>query len=341
MTASSRGLTGEISHIWGSLTSTQLTIGDSPGRLLSLANSRPRYWRQGLTVGEHHALVGVGAGAFGVAQTRYQTAKLTAANVQHAHSYVVETFADFGLLGVALNLGLLLAWVRASLVTLGRRGSPGQDSPGAQTLERDGSWALFGAVVAFGVSSAIDWTWFYPGVAIPALICAGWLAGRGPLERTVTGPRRMRAGPGAIMASTGLVALAVAAGWAIWQPLRSAGDVDAGLSAIAARDSGAALADANAAASEDPVSLTPLRELATIYTDMGDPARARAEYLKATTVQPQNPEPWLWLGQFELQTDPAAALRALRIAARLDVTNASTQASIGTALSATHLRRPR
>ncbi len=48
-------------------------------------------------------------------------------------------------------------------------------------------------VVAFGVSSAIDWTWFVPGVAVPALVAAGWLAGRGPLwERAAPLERRRR-----------------------------------------------------------------------------------------------------------------------------------------------------
>ena len=36
-------------------------------------------------------------------------------------------------------------------------------------------------VVTFGIHSFVDWTWYVPGVACVALLCAGWLAGRGPL----------------------------------------------------------------------------------------------------------------------------------------------------------------
>ena len=36
-------------------------------------------------------------------------------------------------------------------------------------------------VVVFGVHSLVDWTWYVPGDACVALLCAGWLAGRGPL----------------------------------------------------------------------------------------------------------------------------------------------------------------
>jgi hypothetical protein len=42
--------------------------------------------------------------------------------------------------------------------------------------------ALAATVVAFGLQSTLDWTWFFAGVAVPVLLCAGWLAGRGPLQ---------------------------------------------------------------------------------------------------------------------------------------------------------------
>ena len=44
---------------------------------------------------------------------------------------------------------------------------------------------MLAVVVIFGVSSLIDWTWFIPGVTVPALVCAGWLAGRGPIAEPV------------------------------------------------------------------------------------------------------------------------------------------------------------
>ena len=43
-------------------------------------------------------------------------------------------------------------------------------------------WAMAAVVVIFGVHSAIDWTWFVPGNVVPALLCAGWVVGRGPLR---------------------------------------------------------------------------------------------------------------------------------------------------------------
>ena len=115
--ASSRGLTGQISHVWSELTSTAPSsgVGNSPGRLAQLSNSRPLYWSEGLKVGEHSLLAGTGAGGFDTARTRYTTNPL---EVAHAHSYAIETFADFGLIGIALSLALLIAWGAAVRRTL-------------------------------------------------------------------------------------------------------------------------------------------------------------------------------------------------------------------------------
>ena len=84
LSASSRGLTGEISHLWDQLTSPVSTVGSAPGRLVQLGSSRPVYWREGLLVGEHHVLAGAGAGSFQTASLRYAKNKYAVA--AHAHS---------------------------------------------------------------------------------------------------------------------------------------------------------------------------------------------------------------------------------------------------------------
>src|SRR5581483_7688059 len=172
---SSRGLTGEASHVWSKLTSTAVPqVGNNPGRIAALSNTRPLYWSEGLKVGEHSLLAGTGAGGFDIARTRYTTNPL---EVAHAHSYAIETFADFGLIGIAVSLALLVAWGAAVRRTLSlRRGSEPEHA-----AERTGLITMLAIVVTYGVSSLIDWTWFIPGVTVPALVCAGWLTGRGSL----------------------------------------------------------------------------------------------------------------------------------------------------------------
>ena len=43
-------------------------------------------------------------------------------------------------------------------------------------------------VVIFGIHSAIDWTWFVPANAGVAMLCAGWVVGRGPLQARLARP---------------------------------------------------------------------------------------------------------------------------------------------------------
>ena len=50
------------------------------------------------------------------------------------------------------------------------------------SAERVGLLTLVCVVATFGIHSFVDWTWYVPGVACAALLCAGWLAGRGPLS---------------------------------------------------------------------------------------------------------------------------------------------------------------
>ncbi len=327
--ASSRGFTGEVSHVWSTLTSTTPSsgVGNQPGRLAELSNSRPLYWSEGLEVGEHALLAGAGAGGFDTARTRYTTNPLA---VAHAHSYAVETFADFGLIGIALSLALLVAWGAAVRRTLG---SP-QPPNASHAQERTGLVTMLAVVITYGVSSAIDWTWFVPGVTVPALACAGWLAGRGPLSEPGRAARPDRLPLGRVAAATAVLATALIAGWFVWQPLHSSDQVSAAINAMTRGDAPAALADARSAASSDPVSVDPLWEQAAIYSAMGDSASSRAELVKATQVQPSNAQTWQQLGSFDLQAHHAQlALAELHTALKLDRTAPLTRQLIDQARS--------
>ncbi len=330
--ASSRGLTGELSHVWSSLTSTSTVVSDNPGRLLQLGSSRPRYWHDGLLVGQHNLLKGAGALGYSTARTRYTT---DAFSVKHAHSYVIQTFADFGLIGVAISLALLIAWWIAARRTLGSRLGWANLTP-QQSAERSGLMTLLVVAIMFGIQSATDWTWFIPGVTIPALICAGWLAGRGPLTTTIGRPRERRPltqRPAAGALATFLAAFALLAAWVIWQPLRSADADAAAASAAVHGDATAAFSGARSAAASDPLAVQPLFELSALYTSI-DPAAARAELMRAVRLQPANIDTWLQLGYYELQAHQLGqALAALSKALALNPTSVAAQSLISQARS--------
>jgi Tfp pilus assembly protein PilF len=351
--ASSRGLTGEISHVWHQLTNTRGGEGNSAGRLVQLSNSRAGYWSEGLKVGSHDLLRGVGAVGYGTARTRYSQDKLIA---DHAHSYVIETFADFGLLGVLLSLGLLIAWAIATgrtlcarlprrlargLADLRARGARGPEDATAvgprgpaanppvvqftaeQARERAGLQTMLAVVVVFGVHSTIDWTWFIPGVTVPALMCAGWLAGRGPITRTVEAAKaraplqrvhgRLRVNEPLRLAGLALIAaLALVCVWMTVQPLRSSDADQASVNALAGGKLKLALSDANTALAREPVSVEPLWNLAAIYGTLGNTHQAKTELIDAVRLQPSNYSTWLQLAEFDLQVgNPREALALL------------------------------
>jgi hypothetical protein len=339
--ASPRGLTGEISHIWDEFTRPQASgVGDQAGRLLAVANSRGRYWSEGYQVGKHALLKGVGAGAFGTARRVYTDDPL---DVQHAHSYVVETFADLGLLGVLVSLALLVAWALATMRAVGftdsegRRRSRSTPLSPARSAERAGLLTLLAVVITFGVQSAVDWTWFVPGAAVPALICAGWLAGRGPLAHPVGRARdrvRRLGTPAVGAALTALVAVLIIGAWAMLQPLRSQDADTAAITALSDGDTAAALADARTAANANPLSVDPLRTLSQIYQDLHDRRLARAALVQATQLQPRNAQPWLWLGEYDLsRRHLRTALSALATARSLDLGLQETRQAIAQGLT--------
>jgi hypothetical protein len=178
-------------------------------------------------------------------------------------------------------------------------------------------------VVVFGVHSAIDWTWFIPGTAVPALVCAGWLAGRGPIAAPVgRAPRRRRLldAPGLGAGVIAGLGVTIVVAWAMWQPLRSANADAAAITAIARGDGTAAVSDAQAAISRDPVAVQPLFDLGAIYAGLGEEPLAHQELVRATALQPQNPATWETLGEYELDHNhPAQALSTLLVAHRLDL----------------------
>ncbi|HEX3434709.1 MAG TPA: O-antigen ligase family protein [Solirubrobacteraceae bacterium] len=204
LAASHRGFTGSISHGVHALTDPHAAVpSNAPGRLTAVGSVRARYWNEALKVFKAHPWLGAGAEGYATARLRYRTETL---DVRHAHGYGVQTLADLGIIGLALTLGLLLVWMAAAgrathpfnrrwtdwatlRAWLARHGGgypawrrltvQGRAAP--YSAERVGLLSMLCLVVVFGIHSLADWTWYVPGNACVALLCAGWLAGRGPL----------------------------------------------------------------------------------------------------------------------------------------------------------------
>ncbi len=106
-------------------------------RLTATSSTRGKYWREAGRVFDDRPLLGVGAGAFEVARLRHRT---DAAVTRHAHGFGVQTLADLGLVGGALVVALLIAWLasaaRATQLYPRRLRRDGADAPGTARLDR-------------------------------------------------------------------------------------------------------------------------------------------------------------------------------------------------------------
>lgn len=339
---SQRGFTGTISHAFNSITDTHAKVPNTPGRLTAIASVRAQYWDEALKVFKDHPALGSGAQGYEVARLRYRTGPLT---VKHAHGYVVQTLADFGLVGLAVSLVLLLAWMAAAgraTHPLNRRWRSWRemrasrvpawrglqaDEASGYGPERIGLLSMLCLVFVFGMHSLIDWTWYVPGNACAALLCAGWLAGRGPLTTSqvadVDGaasawrPQLGRLGSMRLALAGAAIVAALLATWSEWQPQRAEESREHAL-ALLERDPRAALKEARTAVSQDPLSAEALFTLAQIEQGSSDRAAALETLRSAVRMQPSNPATWLTLGRFQLSSEPHEALGELRASIYLD-----------------------
>ena len=334
LAASPGGIGGQTTEAWNQLTDPRArTPGNTPDRLAATSSVRAQYWSEAMKVHDSSSVVGTGAGSYATTRTRYRTSGDVI--VRHAHGYFVQTLSDLGWVGVGLALLAGLAWVLTAARSLGMRR---RDRGLPFDAERVGLWTMAAGVVIFAVHSAIDWTWFVPGNVVPALLMAGWVAGRGPLRARLTAPdappepepvaaaeprpRWRRLVPAPLPGVLAALALATAliAAWAAYQPVRSQ---NAGDEALALADRGAyeeAVETAQTAVDRNPLSVDPLFELAAIQQGRGQTPEAKAALIRATEVQPASAEVWRRLGQFRLTalSEPRAALKDFQTAFYLD-----------------------
>jgi hypothetical protein len=361
LAVSSRGLGGSISHAWRSLTDPNATTPpNDPTRLTAIGSVRARYWNDALKIWQSHPIVGAGAGGYPTARTRVRTDTL---DVQQAHGYVVQTLADLGAVGMAISLLLCAAWVRAAARATGpfrrprrRRplaagaGAGAGGLPSAGSAERIGLLTLVTCVIVFTFHSFIDWTWFVPGDAVIGLLCAGWVAGRGPhraslRDRRTPGPAAITTGtsattgtaatntatatttarvsalrrPARAASALAVIVLALAVAWSQWQPLRSEHAQGQALTALAQGRYAAAQAKVELAIHRDPLSTDALFDLATIDVAANQPAAARAALVRAVRLAPAEATTWEELATFDLnQGNRSAALADLGPALYLD-----------------------
>lgn len=133
---------------WHQFSSSDLQLPYSAQEHLTEAGGAGRhdFWRVALDAWKEDPVVGHGAGTYQFAWTRLRSIDLT---VHNAHSLYFESFAELGLVGGLLVLGMVLYLLYIGFQTWRN----------ARGAIRDLYAVLFAVALAFAVGAAIDWLW--------------------------------------------------------------------------------------------------------------------------------------------------------------------------------------
>ncbi len=259
-----------------------------------LGSNRFDYWRVALNSGARHPLLGSGAGSF--AET-YFAERRTRRAPAYAHQLWLGTAAELGLLGLAALLVFAVALARAAL-----RRCRALDGAEAGLL-----LAALAPLAVLLVHSSGDWTFAFPGLAVPALGLAGGAIAARPGERGERGDRG--AGAGRLRTRGPRRDCGAGAG-----RLRARGPRRAGRVRIAA----AALVLVLAAIAV-PLAVGEQFVQRAGARAATDPAAARADLRSATSWAPWSARPALALALLELRAHRnGAAQRAFAMAHERD-----------------------
>ncbi|CAN5553783.1 hypothetical protein BH10ACT11_BH10ACT11_05630 [soil metagenome] len=245
---------------------------DAQGGVAHLASGsgsgRWQFWQAAADAFEAHPLRGQGAGSYEAYWTEHGS---LVAPIKNAHSLVLETLAELGLVGAALLIGFLL-------LAAGR---------GAQLAAGREPWAVaaLGVLAVAVTQSMFDWTWELPAAFGPAIVAAGLLLGPS------LAPSRQAKGRWGWGLAAILVGLASI--WSAGVLLLSQTKLQESQAAFAGGSLAAARAAAEDASTLQPWSSEPRLQLALIDESAGDIALARAEIQEAIGKAPNQWQLWL------------------------------------------------
>lgn len=244
---------------------------DDPGRLASLSsNNRAAWWGEAWAIFRDDPVAGAGANTFAIARLRHRDDALNAAQ---PHSVPLQQLADGGLVGLTLFAAVVAA--AAAVCVCARRRLAGD--------ERAAATALTAFALAWLVHALADYPLDFAAVTAPALFAVGAVATAG----RAAGARRSRRLAAAAVALVALAAVPV-----LLAPRLAAREVETAYAAADRGDGASAVDHAERARMLDPFALEP-------YYAEAEATGSRAPLRRAAELQPENPEPWVRLGNAE------------------------------------------
>lgn len=260
----------EAHRIWHSFAnpvSSQIASNTSHFDSFSSSN-RWRWWQEAWHAFLHHPAGGTGAGTFKLTDAMLRTSPLVATE---PHNVPLQFLSETGIVGLLLLVTAAVAAAIALTRTVRR----------TQGAERAAVTALALGAAVFLVHLVADVDWDYVAVCGPMLFVVGALVVHGASERV--GARRPLIAVAAVLFALGGV-YSLAAPW------------------LAQRDlANPTLASVQRAHAYDPLSTDALTDWAALETIV-DPKRAEQLYHDAVSLEPENTDTWMALGDFYWDT---------------------------------------
>jgi O-antigen ligase len=279
------GPAGAVRDVRNGFESDAVAGADLNSRLFSASgNGRAEQLRVSWEAGREKVVSGNGAGSF---EYLWYERRPTQLVVRDGHSLYFETFAELGVVGLALLALVVLLPFLGGVRSRRSRAVP----------------AGLGALATWATASSLDWHWEVAGVTMTAFLvgAAGLLAsdrgGRRPLG---SGLRFALAGAG--VALSVLAAVSLVGNQALF----------AGREAIARKEWRDARTHADRARTLLPWSHEPEIVLGDAYAGLGDRDGALGAYRDAVETDPRNWVAWLRVAQVASGSERAQAYARVR-----------------------------
>ncbi|HWO15392.1 MAG TPA: O-antigen ligase family protein [Solirubrobacterales bacterium] len=263
---------------WDQFSSPDLQFPDQPEKHFGQLSGAGRhdFWRVSVDASGERPLFGGGAGTYEFSWEEDRSINLP---VHDAHSLYLETFAELGVVGGLVMLGLvgsLLWWGFASWRA-------------ADGAARERYAVLVAVMLAFAVGAAFDWFWELAGLGAVFFLAAGVLIGvrcaqltsEQAEDSTLVDNRRY-----------GLAIVGLATAWiaavALIGPLLVEREVEASQAAAARGDIGSAIDRAESARSIEPWAASPYVQLGLLAELQGDYPTAITHFTHAIEREDRN-----------------------------------------------------
>jgi O-antigen ligase len=264
---------------WEQFSSPDLYFPDKPEEHFGDVSGAGRhdFWRVAIDAFADDPVRGQGAGVY---QFSWEQDRSIEMAIHDAHSLYLESFAELGVLGGTLVLGLVggvLWWGFGAW-----RSASGR--------ERERNAVLLAVVLALAVGAALDWFWELTGVEAIFFLAAGVLIGArcaqlAPDERRATMGKTEGRRYGLALAGLGVAWIAALA---LVGPLLVEREVKASQKAAAEGDIASAVSHADTARSIEPWAASPYVQLGLIAEFQGDYATAAARLTQAIDREDSN-----------------------------------------------------